>query len=584
MPQNEGESDEDYAKRVEDEMKNINDEEFKDFFSIDKDGNLMVKNVDYWNHGTAKGKADCPWNFATQIFGRSNLVNADKLFEAIFGEGMTVDGLAGKWNANLNGSTGIKVEAAIKTEAEQALEDVLPQAGGDWTLNDREQGKLTFESGENKHEIDGLKGFKANENGTYTATTSDGKEVTITPQNGGYVIEYPPDESGAVIKTILTEDGVKTERVITHGSSQGGTTTTAVYDGAKAEGTPEKTITETTNKYGKTVIIVDKEGNKTIIEYDTEGKEVSRKQPSSASPGPAGEAVLKDDETNTDKQTSRIPENAKIADIPEDISDEELAKYAAEHDLTSNKTNGQNSQWLANRLAKYANSLDPSDPNYETAIKAISRQLNKSMKGLGRDDDFMEQLFKNMTEDTYKKVEEDYNKTYPDNSPANGRGALGNDISDEKIFSGIFREKLMGYLKNGNKDETLEKAKLTEIDKSNFEYLVQQSKLTGLINKCGMATIREYMINELGYSESDADKILADYDIQKAKNSSKPQETKNTDEDSIPPLKADPVGKKSNSTEEVYVSEDGSRYFYKDEKGDYQEIDKYTVDWDYSQI
>ena len=516
--------------------------------------------------------------------------NTDKLFNALFGE--SVKALSGHWNANLNGLTGIKVEAAIKTEAEQALEDVLPQAGGDWELTkgtkQKDKDTLNFNFGDKSLSLE-MEYSATSDKGVITGRTKgkdgeDGKEVTITPQNGGYVIEYPPDEKGAVIKTILTEDGVKTERVITHGSSQGGTTTTAVYDGAKAEGTPEKTITETTNKDGKTVTIVDKEGNKTIIQYDTEGKEVSRKQPSSASPGPAGETVLKDDETNTDKQTSRIPENAKIADIPEDISDEELAKYAAEHDLTSNKTNGENSQWLANRLAKYANSLDPSDPNYETAIKAISRQLNKSMKGLGRDDDFMEQLFKNMTEDTYKKVEEDYNKTYPDNCPANERGALGNDISDEKIFGGIFREKLMRYLKNGDKDETLEKAKLTEIDKSNFEYLVQRSELAGLINKCGMATIREYMINELGYSESDADKILADYDIQKAKNSSKPQETKNTDEDSIPPLKADPVGKKSNSTEEVYVSEGGSRYFYKDENGDYQEIDNHMVDWDYSQI
>ena len=65
---------------------------------------------------------------------------------------------------------------------------------------------------------------------------------------------------------------------------------------------------------------------------------------------------------------------------------------------------------------------------------------------------------------------------------------------------------------------------------------------------------------------------------------SKTEASKAEEEDSIPPLKADPVGRKSNSTEKVYVSEDGSRYFYKDENGDYQEIDKYTVDWDYSQI
>ena len=129
---------------TEDQIDKMDKETIQKYFSIDKDGNLALKNIDYWNHGEAKGKADCPWNFATEVFEFKNLQNTDKLFNALFGE--SVKALSGHWNANLNGSTGIKVEVATKTEAEQALEDVLPQAGGDWTLNDREQGKLTFKS------------------------------------------------------------------------------------------------------------------------------------------------------------------------------------------------------------------------------------------------------------------------------------------------------------------------------------------------------------------------------------------------------------------------------------------------------
>lgn len=466
LPQNEGETDANYAKRVEAEMKNINDEEFKEFFSIDKDGNLMVKNVDYWNHGTAKGKADCPWNFATQIFGRSNLANADKLFEAIFGEGMTVDGLAGKWNANLNGSTEIKVEVATKTEAEQALEDVLPQAGGDWALNDREQGKLTFESGENKHEIDGLKSFKANENGTYTAKTSDGKDVTITPQNGGYVIEYPPDENGTVIKTILTEDGVKTEKVITHGSSQGATTTTTVYNGSETEGTPEKTITETSTKDGKTVTIVDKEGNKTFIQYDTEGKEVSRKQPSSASPGAPEtktarsqeelKSILDDkslagkDHQFTDEELNMIVDVYGSRLIDSALSDDEkfralslmseqdaaafssyyhperretalaLIKEKAEQypdevvkilsniSLVDTQTSGEDSEYLANFLSNYMNN----NPDDKTCAAALAKQFNTAMVGWGKDKDFVIAAYNNMSEAAREAVRNAYQEKY----------------------------------------------------------------------------------------------------------------------------------------------------------------------------
>ena len=104
---------------TEDQIDKMDEETIQKYFSIDKKGNLALKNIDYWKHGEAKGKADCPWNFATEVFEFKNLQNTDKLFNALFGE--SVKALSGHWNANLNRSTGIKVEAATKTEAEQEV-------------------------------------------------------------------------------------------------------------------------------------------------------------------------------------------------------------------------------------------------------------------------------------------------------------------------------------------------------------------------------------------------------------------------------------------------------------------------------
>ena len=50
---------------TEDQIDKMDKETIQKYFSINKEGNLALKNIDYWNHGEAKGKADCPWNFAT---------------------------------------------------------------------------------------------------------------------------------------------------------------------------------------------------------------------------------------------------------------------------------------------------------------------------------------------------------------------------------------------------------------------------------------------------------------------------------------------------------------------------------------
>lgn len=88
---------------------NISDEDILKYFSISNDGKLVIKNIQAWRQGDAKGIADCPWNFGTKVFGLADLRNSDEFFSALFGEGETWQTLEGKWTTNLNGVSEMQI-------------------------------------------------------------------------------------------------------------------------------------------------------------------------------------------------------------------------------------------------------------------------------------------------------------------------------------------------------------------------------------------------------------------------------------------------------------------------------------------